>query len=383
MRTIRNRCSRAFTLVELLVVIAIIGILIALLLPAVQAAREAARRAQCNNNLKQIGVAFHNYYDARKYFPSAGAGGQAYWDMGTPTPPAPSLQTAGVDVLGWAFQILPYIEENAIYQAAMNAPSPGNNNLTAVIPGLNDYLFAQRITSLQCPSRGDRGSNPNGIGTVFQMSDYAGVVQFYISSGNITIAPIALGARNTPQVIVNDQLYSHGLVAKGATETTNPIGFMAYPRVTVGKVSDGTSKTIAVMEKAVWNKYYKPDMTGGSPADWDWTEAPGWGFGLDWPNMRWAPAQKGTTGVADTAGLYSVRADNDDGANQAEMLNNPTYKNPVSGNCQNVSFGSPHSVMNAVFGDGSVRSVSLTVDRQVLYELGDRDDGLSVDQNSY
>jgi prepilin-type N-terminal cleavage/methylation domain-containing protein/prepilin-type processing-associated H-X9-DG protein len=94
--------GRAFTLVELLVVIAIIGILVALLLPAVQAAREAARRSHCLNNLKQIGVAFQNYADARKSLPPGYTAGT---DLDSTSPG-----------WGWATYLLPYIEESALYQ---------------------------------------------------------------------------------------------------------------------------------------------------------------------------------------------------------------------------------------------------------------------------
>ena len=95
----RTRIARTgFTLVELLVVIAIIGILVAFLLPAIQAAREASRRSQCQNNLKQIGIAVQNHHDARRAFP---------------------MGRNGIDqkAVSWAFFILPYMEETAIYNS--------------------------------------------------------------------------------------------------------------------------------------------------------------------------------------------------------------------------------------------------------------------------
>src|ERR1700722_18327219 len=103
MRFGRSQSPRraGFTLIELLVVIAIIAILIALLLPAVQAAREAARRTQCRNNLKQIGLAFHNYHDAMRLFPPGYVAGTA--DI-TNTSPG----------WGWGAMILPFIEQTAL-----------------------------------------------------------------------------------------------------------------------------------------------------------------------------------------------------------------------------------------------------------------------------
>lgn len=107
----------AFTLVELLVVISIIGILASLLVPAVQAARESARRAQCGNNLRQLGLAFHLHHDQLNYFPSGG------WDWFAPPTYINGAAAVGADQrAGWGFQVLPYIEaENAWNTDALTA----------------------------------------------------------------------------------------------------------------------------------------------------------------------------------------------------------------------------------------------------------------------
>jgi prepilin-type N-terminal cleavage/methylation domain-containing protein len=137
------RRSRAFTLVELLVVIAIIGVLVALLLPAVQAAREAARRTQCQNHLKQLGLSALNYEGAQKAFPSSGWGWR--W-MGDPD------QGTGEDQPGsWLYGLLPYIEQSGITTLAKGmAPAQKRIELSK--------LAVTPITMMNCPSR--RSSTP-------------------------------------------------------------------------------------------------------------------------------------------------------------------------------------------------------------------------------
>src|SRR4051794_6965030 len=123
----RKRIARTgFTLVELLVVIAIIGILVAFLLPAVQAAREASRRSQCQNNLKQIGVAIQNHHDTRKVFP---------------------MGRKGIDqkAVSWAFFLLPYMEETAIYNS-------WDRNAKVFDPS-TDATKRTPIETYACPSR--------------------------------------------------------------------------------------------------------------------------------------------------------------------------------------------------------------------------------------
>jgi len=124
-----HRRSNGFTLIELLVVIAIIGVLVALLLPAVQQAREAARRSQCKNNLKQIGLALQNYYDTHRTFPP---GYISLWDSsGNDTGPG----------WGWAAFILPQMEQQNLNSAInFNRPIEDPVNSTVRITPINSYL---------------------------------------------------------------------------------------------------------------------------------------------------------------------------------------------------------------------------------------------------
>ena len=170
----------AFTLVELLVVIAIIGILIALLLPAVQAAREAARRSQCVNNLKQIGLSMHNYHDIHKCFPP---GAMFYdTDLGTNAQPCTGAQW------GWLTFLLPFIEEKPLYDACRVNDFRLNELLdgTAVAadPSVNVLVLTTPLDALVCPSSNAASQNSgrhfgdiNGDGSTNDL-DYPGTATY-------------------------------------------------------------------------------------------------------------------------------------------------------------------------------------------------------------
>ncbi|MHB8971041.1 MAG: DUF1559 family PulG-like putative transporter [Pirellulaceae bacterium] len=132
------RRRHGFTLVELLVVIAIIGVLVALLLPAVQAAREAARRMQCSNNLKQLGLSLHNYHDVHKSFPARAVFGAA----NTGPPNLPYHHT-------WIMSILPFIEQQPLY-----------DSVNRRLPVWGQAIVGTRLPAIHCPSDSTAPQDP-------------------------------------------------------------------------------------------------------------------------------------------------------------------------------------------------------------------------------
>lgn len=204
----RSRPSRGgFTLVELLVVIAIIGILIALLLPAVQAARESARRTQCNDNFKQLGIALHNYHDIYRSFPTVGNWGNGY---GMPNPGFGNPQ--GPYHYSWLFCLLPYFEQQQLYNLT-------NKN----IPMWGQVVVKTQLPNLRCPSDSDYRdvSQTHNI----SITNYAGSEGYHWwSSCNARFAP---GANTT-------------------REYSGVFSEMQWNRFT--DIKDGTSVTVAGAE---------------------------------------------------------------------------------------------------------------------------------------
>jgi prepilin-type N-terminal cleavage/methylation domain-containing protein len=225
----RPKTKAAFTLVELLVVIAIIGILIALLLPAVQAAREAARRTQCLNNLKQLGTAAHNFLSAKKYFPSSSQGKR-------PVDPAMSTGQNGSGL----YQMLPYLEEQALYDQFPLGSVP-SGTLTAIGSNFNRAGWIQPLKMSRCPSSTDEvpftATYAIDPGSALVYNDPPGLGPHYLGIMG------AIDAANSAYTSVADGSSKSGLIATNG---------MMYPEsdIRAAKVSDGLSKTLLMGESS-------------------------------------------------------------------------------------------------------------------------------------
>lgn len=293
-----------FTLIELLVVIAIIAVLIALLLPAVQQAREAARRTQCKNNLKQVGLALHNYHDQHNAFPFAVAN---FGRAATATNPAPVNQFNTVtNTTGWVM-LLPLFDQAPLYNQFNFAWATGNHNPNgATLAGgdantlTNAALSTKILTSLLCPS-------DDGPPT-------------YTSASTTYGCGVANSARSSYGFSVSSA-YGTVVWSTEAIDSRRMFGLNSYARVR--DIKDGTSNTVAVVETTL-------DVDDGETQSWACGSHVGNGINLDAPNSagvinQWtcctwrspAMAQRrigrlgewGEPGSAHTGGLHILMSD--------------------------------------------------------------------------
>lgn len=330
------RSQRGFTLVELLVVIAIIGVLIALLLPAVQAARETARRMQCLNQLKQIGLASLNHESAHNHFPSSGWGWRWQGD--------PNRGYGEDQPGGWAYNILEYMEQGAIRNIGKGTPV--GRTMSADDPRLQ--MVQTPINGFNCPTR-----RPTALYPMVRNSFLANNLRSCNTRFKCQVArsdyQINSGNRRAGEPAEGPSAYARADVFNWSPfdDPEEMTGVSAaHSTFRLAQVTDGTSHTMLVGEK-----YLNPDryFDGRDPAD-DQNIL----MGMD----------------RDVNGFTGTGTDNSDN----EVIR--PYQDRPGLLLTGYEFGSAHpGVFNIVHCDGSTASISLDIDDQTFYVLGGRNDG--------
>lgn len=251
----RQRRTKGFTLIELLVVIAIIAILIALLLPAVQQAREAARRSSCKNNVKQIGIAMHNYHDVHNTLPPG------YLDDD------PTANVTNHNLLGWGTFILPYLEQSALYDSIGSAG--GFNNDWTTIPEITTGTASVpvpyskiKLSAYICPSDPMGGNNTDL--SDYGKSNYTGVAgNTYRSSGSTKPTGSFYDNSNVAFRDIRDGLSNTMLIGERGTEGAK------NGTIWIGNYSDAAYYTQNAITSPT-SAYYGINGTAGS---WNFTSS--------------------------------------------------------------------------------------------------------------
>ncbi len=338
-----SRSKRAFTLVELLVVIAIIGILIALLLPAVQAARETARRMQCRNNLKQMGLAWTNHMDAQKHFPYGGWG--AVW-IGDPDRGFGTSQPGG-----WIYNILPFMDMKSIHDMGKEGSSSGSystNKINAI-----KTREATPIGFFNCPTRRPPITYPCGTswGPQGCYSSMVARTDYAVNAGDSSA--IEFG-NEWPSNFAGAVGYSwpvdHAGNATPTSQTKISMTGVSFENshIRPREVIDGLSHTYLIGEKNLSPDFYRNGADGSD----DWS--------------MYSGAQNDTQRLCCNDGLGSFQPARD-----------------RAGTAWEVNFGSAHAAsFNMMMCDGSVQSVRYDIDPVLHSRLGNRKDQQPIDMTA-